>query len=130
MRTLSSLHPFFLAGLILLTATSAPAGQTGNIIPTQLDQRMVLVEDLSAEFHSESGTIVVTAKIKNNSRSMLRGYVTVYLLSAEGKKVHAYQEEVNEGEAFPHGATVDLKATSRMSDIKTVASISVDFTPN
>jgi hypothetical protein len=130
MKTFSPLHPFFLAGLIFLTATSIPAGQSGNIIPTQLDQRMVLVEDLSAEFHSESGTIVVTAKIKNNSQSMIRGYVTVYLLSAEGKKVHAYQEEVNGGEVFAHGATVDLKATSRISDITKIASISVDFTPS
>lgn len=121
---------YFLAGLISLTAISAQAGQPGNVIPTQLDQQMILVEDLSAEFHSESGTLVVTAKIKNNSQSMLRGYVTVYLLSAEGKKVHAFQEEVNEGEAFPHGAMIDLKATSRMSDIEKVASISVDFTPN
>lgn len=91
---------------------------------------MILVEDLSAEYHSESGTIVVTAKIKNNSQSMIRGYVTIYLLSAEGKKVHAYQEEVNGGEVFAHGVTVDLKATSRMSDITKIASISVDFTPN
>lgn len=119
-----------LAGLVCFAATAAPAAQSGNLNPVQFDQRMVIVEDLAAEFHSDSGTVVVTAKIKNNSQAMMRGYATIYLLSAEGKKVHAYQEEVNGGEVFAHGTTVDFKATSRIGDIKKVASISVDFTQN
>ncbi|KJR97154.1 MAG: hypothetical protein VR65_24670 [Desulfobulbaceae bacterium BRH_c16a] len=123
----SSLHAFFVsAGLIFLIATSTPAGQ--SLSPVQFEQRMVVVEDLAAEFHTSSGTVIVTAKIKNVSQSMIRGYATIYLLSAEGKKIHAYQEEVNGGEVFAHGTTVDLKATSKISDINKLASISVDFT--
>jgi hypothetical protein len=125
----SSLHAFFVsAGLIFLIATSTPAGQSGTLSPAQFEQRMIVVEDLAAEFHTSSGTVIVTAKIKNVSQSMIRGYATIYLLSAEGKKIHAYQEEVNGGEVFAHGTTVDLKATSKISDINKVASISVDFT--
>ena len=127
----SSLRIFLIsAGLVFFAATAAPAGQSGNLTPVQFDQRMVVVEDLAAEFHSDSGTVVVTAKIKNNSQSIMRGYATIYLLSAEGKKVHAFQEEVNGGDVFTHGTTVDFKATSRIGDIKKVALISVDFTQN
>lgn len=123
----SSLHAFFVsAGLIFLIATSTPAGQA--LSPAQFEQRMIVVEDLAAEFHTSSGTVIVTAKIKNVSQSMIRGYATIYLLSAEGKKIHAYQEEVNGGEVFAHGTTVDLKATSKISDINKISSISVDFT--
>ena len=119
---------FVLVGIVFFTALPSHAGQSGNINPTQFEQKLIAVEDLSAEFHSDSGTIVVTARIKNISLAMIRGYATIYLLSAEGKKIHAFQEEVNGGEVFAHGTTVDFKATSKVSDLKKVGSISVDFT--
>lgn len=121
--------PFFLVlvGAVFLAALSF-AGQTGNVTPLQVEQKLIAVEDLAAEFHSDSGIIVVTAKIKNTSQAMLRGYATIYLLSAGGKKIHAFQEEVNNGEMFGHGVTVDFKSTSKVGDLKNVAAISVDFT--
>ncbi|HBG20720.1 MAG TPA: hypothetical protein DDY32_15990 [Desulfobulbaceae bacterium] len=117
-----------LALAVFFASLASFAGQTGNLNSTQFEQKLIAVEDLAAEFHSDSGTVMVTARIKNVSQAMIRGYATIYLLSAEGKKIHAFQEEVNGGEVFAHGTTVDFKATSKVSDLKKVASISVDFT--
>lgn len=117
-----------LVGAVFFASALSFAGPQGNLHPTQFEQKLIAVEELAAEFHSDSGTVVVRAKIKNVSQAMIRGYATIYLLSAEGKKVHAFQEEVNGGEVFAHGTTVDFKATSKISDLKKVASISVDFT--
>ena len=122
---------FLVSALTVFFASLASfAGQAGNLNSTQFEQKLIAVEDLAAEFHSDSGTVMVTARIKNVSQAMIRGYATIYLLSAEGKKIHAFQEEVNSGEVFAHGTTVDFKATSRAGDLKKVASISVDFTQN
>ena len=119
-----------LIGAVFLAATASLAGQTGNLVPVYSERKLIAVEDLGAEFHSDSGTLVVTARIRNVSQAILRGYATIYLLSAEGRKVHAFQEEVNGGEAFAHGATVDFEATSKVGDLKKVTLISVDFTQN
>jgi hypothetical protein len=117
-----------LVGAVVLAAFSSFAAQSGNVNTNLYEQKLIAVDNLGAEYHSASGTIVVTAKIKNVSQAFLKGYATIYLLSAEGKKVHAFQEEVNGGEPFAHGTTVEFKATSKVNDLKKVASISVDFT--
>lgn len=107
---------------------SAPTHPAGNVPSTTYDQQSIVVEDLAAEVHSDSGTITITAKIKNVSRAMIRGYATIHLLSSEGKRLLSYEEEVNRGEAFSHGTSIDLEITARVGDIKKISSISVDFT--
>ncbi len=107
---------------------SAPAQPTGNIPTSTFEQQSIVVEDLAVEVHSDSGIITVTAKIKNVSRAMIKGYATIHLLSGEGKKVLSYEEEINGGEAFAHGTTVEFEITARIGDIKNISSVSVDFT--
>ena len=107
---------------------STSAQPAGNVPDSNFEQQSIIVEDLAAEFHSDSGTITVTAKIKNVSRAMIRGYATIHLLSGKGKKILSYEEEINGGEAFAHGTTVEFEMTARVGDIKKVSSISVDFT--
>ena len=114
--------------ILLFSAFCVNAGDSKNLNSTELKQKSIAVEELGAEFHTASGTITVTAKIKNISRSIIRGYATIYLLSAEGQELYTYQEDVNGGEAFPHGATIDFQASTHVSDISKVSSISVDFT--
>jgi hypothetical protein len=107
---------------------SAPAQPTGNIPTSTFEQQSIVVEDLAVEVHSDSGIITVTAKIKNVSRAMIKGYATIHLLSGEGKKVLSYEEEINGGDAFAHGTTVEFEITARIGDIKNISSVSVDFT--
>ncbi len=105
-----------------------PAQPAGNIPTSTFEQQSIVVEDLAVEVHSDSGIITVTAKIKNVSRAMIKGYATIHLLSGEGKKVLSYEEEINGGEAFAHGTTVEFEITARIGDIKNISSVSVDFT--
>jgi len=107
---------------------SAPAQPGGNVPTSTFEQQSIVVEDLAVEVHSDSGIITVTAKIKNVSRAMIKGYATIHLLSGEGKKVLSYEEEINGGEAFAHGTTVEFEITARIGDIKNISSVSVDFT--
>lgn len=95
-----------------------------------LQQKLITVEDLGADFHTASKTIVVSAKIKNVSRSFLRGYATIYLLSHEGEELFSYQEPVNNGDIFKHGTTVNFEASTYVPDVSKVGSISVAFTRN
>ncbi len=111
-----------------IAKSPAPAQPAGNVPTSTFEQQSVVVEDLAAEVHSDSGTITITAKIKNVSRAMLKGYATVHLLSSEGKRMLSYEEEINRGEAFAHGTSVEISITARVGDIKKISSISVDFT--
>ena len=110
------------------TKHSAPAQPAGNVPTSTFQQHSIVVEDLAVEVHSDSGIITVTAKIKNVSRAMIKGYATIHLLSGEGKRVLSYEEEINGGEAFAHGTTVEFEITARIGDIKNISSVSVDFT--
>lgn len=106
----------------------AQSDRSGQLPSIDIDPKIISVEDLGADFHTASGTITVTAKIKNTSRAHIKGYATIYLLSAEGQEVYSYEEVVNNGKSFPHGSIIDFEASSSVSDISKVSSISVDFT--
>ena len=123
-----SLSLCVILSVLLLSAGYTPAEDSKYLTPRKLKQQTIAVDDLGAEFHTASGNVTVTAKIKNISHSIIRGYATVYLLSAEGQEVFSYQEDVNGGEPFPHGVSVDFKASTHVGNLSKVASISVDFT--
>jgi hypothetical protein len=107
---------------------SAPTQPSGNVATSTNEQPSTIVEDLAVEVHSDSGIITITAKIKNVSREMIKGYVTIHLLSGEGKRVLSYEEEVNDGEPFAHGTAVEFDITAQVGDIKNISTIKVDFT--
>lgn len=121
---------FALAILTIAVANpSLTIAKSSNRLPSvDVDERFIEVDDLGAEYHSSSSTIVVTAKIKNVSRSILRGYTTIYLLSPSGEEVYSFEVEVNEGDGFTHGTTILFEASTHVPDIDKVGSISVGFT--
>jgi hypothetical protein len=129
---------FSLLAMVFLIIAPAQAKQAhnqkhqpqnqGNVPSTTLDQQLIVVEDLAAEVHTDSGTITVTAKIRNVSRAMIRGFATIHLLSGDGNRVLSYEEEINGGEAFANGSTVEFEVTAKVGDIKKISSITVDFT--
>lgn len=109
-------------------AKPGEAKNSSHLPSVEISEKFIAVEDLGAEFHSASGMITVKAKIQNVSRSMLKGYATIYLLSHDGQELYSYQEEVNNGEGFRHGATIHFKASTHIPEIHKVGAISVDFT--
>lgn len=102
--------------------------QEGNVPSTSYQQQLVVVEDLAADVNSGSGTITISAKITNISRAFLKGYATIHLLSEEGKPILSYEEELNSGENFAHGTSVEVEVTAKVGDISKIASVTVDFT--
>lgn len=112
----------------LLLPFSASAGQSNTLQQQDVKPRFIEVQELEADYHTASKTITISGKIKNISRSWISGYATIYLLSAEGQELYSYQEEINGGESFAHGTTIEFSATSHVGDISKVSSISIDFT--
>ncbi len=112
------------------TTPQQPSSQqpAGNVPSSHFQQQLIAVEDLSAEVHPDSGTIIITAKIKNVSMASIKGYATVHLLSDEGKRLLSYEEEINSGEAFAHGQNVEFEVSARVGDVTKISSITVDFT--
>lgn len=100
----------------------------GNVPSTSYQPQLIVVEDLAADVNSGSGTITISAKITNISRAFIKGYATVHLLSNEGKAILSYEEELNGGETFAHGTSVELEVTAKVGDISKIASVTVDFT--
>jgi hypothetical protein len=105
-----------------------PQQQAGNVPATNYTAQLIVVEDLAADVHTGSGTITISAKITNISRALIKGYATVHLLSEEGKPILSYEEELNGGEAFAHGTSVEVEVTAKVGDINKIASVTVDFT--
>lgn len=102
--------------------------QAGNVPATSHTAQLIVVEDLAADVNTGSSTITISAKITNISRSFIKGYATVHLISEDGKPLLSYEEELNGGEAFAHGTSVDVEVTAKVRDINKIASVTVDFT--
>lgn len=116
--------------LFLTVGGSAYGAQSGYLPSVDIRTKLIEVEDLGAEFHTESGSITVSAQIRNVSHSLIRGYATIYYLTAEGREIFSYEDEINEGKPFVHGSTIEFESTSQVNNIKKIATISVDFTQN
>lgn len=119
---------FVVLTAIFLTTTLAFANETKQIQSAGLKPRFIAVDDLGAEYHTSSNTITVKATITNISRRIQKGFATIYLLTKDGQEVYSFQEEVNNGDPFDHGSSVEFKASAQVGDISKVSSISVDFT--
>lgn len=102
--------------------------QAGNVPAMNYQPQLIVVEDLAADVNTGSSTITISAKITNISRAFIKGYATVHLLSEEGKPLLSYEEELNGGEAFAHGTSVEVEVTAKVGDINKIASVTVDFT--
>jgi hypothetical protein len=107
--------------------TNSPQ-QAGNVPTTGYTPQLIVVEDLAADVNTGSSTITISAKITNISRAFIKGYATVHLLSEEGKPLLSYEEELNGGEAFAHGTSVEVEVTAKVREINKIASVTVDFT--
>lgn len=119
---------FAVLTLMAITNSTVLAKSSARLPSVDINDNFINVEDLGADFHRASGTITVTAKIKNVSHSIIKGYATIYLLAPSGQELYTYQEEVNGGDGFTHGSTINFEASTQVPDINKVGSISVDFT--
>jgi len=102
--------------------------QAVNVPATSYTAQLIVVEDLAADVNTGSSTITISAKITNISRAFIKGYATVHLISEDGKPLLSYEEELNGGEAFAHGTSVEVEVTAKVRDINKIASVTVDFT--
>lgn len=124
--------PAILLALILIVpcfpCPAESAQPVRHLQTTDLRSKAVAVEDLKAEYYTETKLITVRAKITNMSQHVIKGHVTVYLLDESGGQLYAYEEPVNRGRPFGLGQSVTFEISTKVRELEKVASLSVDFT--
>lgn len=116
--TLIALHPD--------RGSCDPAGR--NLVPMKQNMSFVSLENLDAEYFPANKVVAIKGSIKNVSKSTLRGYITLYLRSASGMIVGAYDLPVNDHRPFIDGETVSFDTAVNVSNTTGAYQVSVEFT--
>lgn len=109
-----------------MSAKSEPAGR--NLIPMKQKAAFVSLDKLEAEYIPAHKVVAIKGSIKNVSRSTLRGYITLYLLSTSGTVLSAYDLPVNDHRPFNDGDSVPFDTAVNVSNTSGAYQVSVEFT--
>ena len=115
-----------LLGLHPAIARGAAVGR--NLLPVQQQMSVVALESLEAEFFPANRVVTVKGSIKNNSKTPIRGYLTLYLLSASGSVLRAFDLPVNDHRPFGDGESVSFDTAVNVSNVSGAYQVSVEFT--
>lgn len=95
--------------------------------PTDKPSQVTVLEELSAQLQKNGRAVEIEGAIKNISKSVLKGYVTVYLLDENGGVINAKDKAIGNGLDFSQGMIAKFTVTMKIGRKKKVESISVDF---
>jgi hypothetical protein len=125
---LSSL--LIVAGFALGGYQEALAGQGRNLTPLKMEMPFADLESLEAEFHPANNIVSIKGMIKNSSNSMLRGFLSLHILSATGNVLHTFELPLKDHQPLARGESVRFETVLPINRIKGAAQVSVDFTRN
>ncbi len=138
--------------LVLLFVFVPPvfSGQTGRFVqpPPQVEQQVpsevtvltpvppvphssmgsITLDSLEAEFHQNRKIIHVKGKITNISRSFIRGYLTLHILSSSGTSLYSTDLPLNDHQPFGDGESVTFDTTVNIESLSGASKVSLDFT--
>ena len=99
-----------------------------TVFPSEQQSLLTELEELDAEMQQNGKAIEVIGVIKNISPSILKGFITVYLLDSNGNVINAQDEAIGQGLSFSPGAMAEFTMILKVPGKKKIASVSVDFT--
>jgi len=102
------------------------AGQ--NLVPVGQKMSFVSLENLEAEFFPANRVVAIKGSIKNVSKTTMRGYLTLYLLSVGGTVLRTFDLPVNDHRPFGDGESVSFDTAVNVSNVSGAYQVSVDFT--
>jgi hypothetical protein len=98
-----------------------------GLAPSNQQSQLTILEELSAQLHNNGRLVEIKGAIKNISKSALKGYITIYLLGANGNVINAKDEAIGRGLEFSQGMVVKFEATLKVPKKAKIATVSVDF---
>lgn len=101
--------------LVLLTSI----GYAGNRIqeqPLTFSSPRFAIVDLVAYAHSDKTILTVSGNVENQSQSLAKGYVIIYLKKG-GDVVLAVESSVNNGAPFAHGTKGYFETSVNMTNL-------------
>ncbi len=119
-----------LMGLLLGGHEMTLANQGQILTPIEMEMTFANLESLEAEFHQATGIVSVKGRLKNTSNSIIRGYLSLHLLSSSGNVLQTFELPVKEHQPITMGESVKFETVLPVSRIKGATQISVDFTRN
>ena len=119
-----------LLGLLLGGHEMTLANQGQILNPVEMEMTFANLESLEAEFHQATGIVSVKGRLKNTSNSIIRGYLSLHLLSSSGNVLQTFELPVKEHQPITMGESVKFETVLPVSRIKGATQISVDFTRN
>ncbi len=121
--------PTLLWSLLFLHPVLVGADSAGqNLVPARQNMSFVSLENLEAEFFPANRVVAIKGSIKNVSKTTMRGYLTLYLLSAGGTVLRAFDLPVNDHRPFGDGKSVSFDTAVNVSNVSGAYQVSVDFT--
>ena len=122
--------PAALAVIIFCMSQCPAAGtQDGKVlIPDKAYLPNITVKDLNVEVYPENNIIRVLGTFANVSPTVIKGFITIYLLDGQGNVIYSVEMPANNHKAISSGQTVKFDEVFSVNSIKNAAVVSVDFT--
>ena len=132
-RIMKNLKFLALTALLCSLPVFHPANVRGDaagrsLPPLRQQMSFVALENLEAEFFPANSVVTISGRIKNNSRTSVRGYLTFYLLSASGTVLKAFELPLKEHQPFGDGESVSFDTAVNVGSVSGAYQVSVDFT--
>ena len=108
--------------------TLADQGQI--LTPVEMEIPFANLESLEAEFHRATDIVSVKGRLKNTSNSIIRGFLSLHLLSSSGSVLQTFELPLKDHQPIKTGESVKFETVLPVSRIKGATQISVDFTRN
>ncbi|MCA1765486.1 MAG: hypothetical protein LC633_04445 [Desulfobulbaceae bacterium] len=115
---------------LLLAAGLSLAGQGRNLPPLELTSSLVDLNGLEAEFHPANNIVSVRGLLKNTSNSVIRGFLSLHILSATGNVLQTFELPIKDHQPLARGESFSFETALPVSLSKEAAHLSVDFTKN
>ena len=118
---------------ILFILTALIAGNYESATSTTLTQAkqeytFVVLDSMEAEYHPANKVVIVKGSIKNISNIVLRGHISLHILSAAGAILYTTEMAVKGNQPIQNGETVSFDTVLNVSNVSGAKQISADFT--
>lgn len=98
--------------------------------PLEMKMSFADLESLEAEFHPANNIVSVRGQIKNISNIIIRGYISLHLLSSSGSVLQTFELPIKSHQPLNIGESVKFETVLPVSRSKDATQVSVDFTKN
>ena len=130
------LSTFWLSSLIIISVLLIEepqrifADQVKILTPVEMKMSYAALESVEAEFHQANNVVSVKGKIKNISNSVIRGFISLHLMSSTGSVLQTFELPIKFHQPLNIGESVQFETVLPTTKSKDATQISIDFTKN